>query len=407
MRPIALGRGVHDEASDRGFVLDPGLSAFAGLLLSYVAALATLATLSPFDFVATPTHGYSLWLSRSDVALNLALLFPAGFLLRLARTGRGGLACLDALGLGLAFSLLLESLQTFLPSRVSSPVDVLTNGLGAWAGALTHARLRPWLDRRLQKQLSLHLPLANILYLSVPLCSLDALALESWQQALGVLPLVAFMAWIAAGLYEHRLLAGQPPFAFRYALAIAALFAIGYLPLAVSSPLLYAALSCSMVCLTRLTIAVAARVPKTERRFVLATIRGALPWFLVYLLMLSVRTRLAQAAGFPRDGSQAQAFLLLRDVAAFTLFGYLVSELHARSVLSTARVLARAICAAVLIGSACVALRNEPGALIQSFQSVAVSAIAALTGALIHRAQLRLVRSWGHSWRPPRPTAVG
>jgi len=401
MRPITLGRAILDEASDRSFALDPGLAAFAGLLLAYVTALAALATLSPFDFGRVPLHGYSLWLSRSDIALNLALLFPAGFLFRLARGGRGGASCWDALALGLAFSFALELLQTFLPSRVSSPIDVLTNGLGAWAGALTHSRLGPWLDQRLQKQLSLHLPLANILYLLVPLCSLDALSTPHWQAGAGALPLAAFMAWIAAGLYKHRLLAGQRPFAWRYSCAIGAVFGVGYLPSASSLPLLLAALSGSTVCLTRLAIAVVARIPKTERRFVPSTIRGALPWFLGYLLILGVRSRLDPqfVAGQP------DAMLLLRDVAAFTLFGYLVSELRARSMASSVRVVVSAVAVGALIGAVCILLRDGERALVASLQAVLALALATLTGAIIHRAQLRLVRSWGHSWRPPSPVA--
>jgi hypothetical protein len=252
-----------------------------------------------------------------------------------------------------------------------------------------------------QKQLSLHLPLANILYLLVPLCSLDALSVGRAQECFGVLPLAAFMAWIAAGLYKHRLLGAQSPFAWRYSLAIGMLFGVGYLPLCARAPVPCAAVAVSVVCLTRARIAAEARLPDPERRFVLATIRRALPWFLGYLLLLAFRSVAMQ-----RDlGAQAQALVLLRDVAAFTLLGYLISELHARTHLPAARVLVRAAATGMLIGLAHQTLRDHTESFVHSLESAGLLTTAALAGALIHRAQLRLVRSWGQSWRPAASTA--
>ena len=57
-------------------------------------------------------------------------------------------------------------------------LDVLTNSLGAWLGALAHDRLskQSTFDARLVGRLSLELPLMGLVYLLVPLLSLASLA---------------------------------------------------------------------------------------------------------------------------------------------------------------------------------------------------------------------------------------
>ena len=382
---------------------DPGLRVFGGVLLAYVVLMAVLATLCPFEFVATPKLYLTWWFSGSDVALNLVLLLPAGFLWRLTRAGRGHPLCLDALGLGLALSTLLELAQMYLPGRFSSPVDVVTNGLGAWAGAAVHARLHPWLERRLRQQLSLHLPLANLLYLVLPLCSLDALCLQRWQEALSVFPLATFTAWIAAALYKHRLLGGAQPFAFRYSLAIGVLFSAGYLPAGVRLAPVCPLLLCATTLLTRATIAAERLLDDRERRFVVATIRRALPWYVAYLVVLGCRAWFRYER--PDTDAQLHAMGLLRDAAAFTLLGYLVSELYARSGLSLRAVVGRAGASGLTLGALVAALHVRDRS-VDALITTSLLGFAAVGGAAIHRVQLRLVRSWGHSLRPGAPRAA-
>lgn len=88
----------------------------------------------PFDFLTAPLPRY--W-TGFDVGVNLLGYAPLGFLLALAalRSRRVPWAVSVAvLGAGL-LSLALETLQTYLPSRVSSNVDLALNTLGAWLGA--------------------------------------------------------------------------------------------------------------------------------------------------------------------------------------------------------------------------------------------------------------------------------
>lgn len=385
------------------FVLDPGLSRFAFVLLAYVLGLAALATLSPFNFDFRHPHGYLWATTASDVALNLAFLFPVGFLLRLARAERGWPMALDALLLGLSASVLLELTQLFLPSRVCSPTDVIANGLGAWLGGAAHARLGRYLDRRLQRQLSLHLPLANLLYLSVPLLTLDGLSTQTWDACVPALSLEMFLAVIAAGLYKHRLEGVAAPFPNLFACAIGLIFGIGYMPIVARSFELWTASVLATALLTRLVIAFGARLPATERRFVPYTVQRAAPWFFLYILLLGAHSVLLSAWREPivvgNDliaGGQVAALSLLRDVTAFTLLGYLGSELQARSPETAVRILGRimgwSVPAAVLFSG----LRSPA-----FFITIGLLSVGTLAGAVIHRSQLRLVRSWSRTTQPP------
>jgi VanZ family protein len=83
------------------------------------------------------------WLSM-DVALNVAVFVPLGWLVARAGHSRGlsslGMILLTAGGCG-ALSLAAETVQFFIPSRHSSVIDVVANTLGAFLGAVM---CRPW-----------------------------------------------------------------------------------------------------------------------------------------------------------------------------------------------------------------------------------------------------------------------
>jgi VanZ family protein len=114
------------------------------LLLAYVL-LVIYASLHPFSgwrdqgMSAFAFLGGRLprYITVFDLTTNFAAYLPLGFfaLLALHPFLRGTLA-LSAAGLaGCVLSLALEALQTYLPSRIPSNLDLATNGLGAFAGA--------------------------------------------------------------------------------------------------------------------------------------------------------------------------------------------------------------------------------------------------------------------------------
>jgi VanZ family protein len=120
---------------------------FVYLLLVVYASLYPLAGwrdhgLSPLEFLVQPWPRHVL---AFDVAADFVGYAVLGLLAVLAWRPRlrGGNAVLAATAVGLALSLMLESVQTYLPSRVPSNVDVLCNAAGALAGALAGLAFAP------------------------------------------------------------------------------------------------------------------------------------------------------------------------------------------------------------------------------------------------------------------------
>ncbi|MEP6558422.1 MAG: VanZ family protein [Burkholderiales bacterium] len=91
---------------------------------------------NPVSFLLAPWPRY--W-SGFDLWTNLLGYAPFGCLLALGwlRSGRSAVkAALGAIGTGVLFSLALEYLQIFLPSRVPSNLDLALNSAGAMLGAM-------------------------------------------------------------------------------------------------------------------------------------------------------------------------------------------------------------------------------------------------------------------------------
>jgi VanZ family protein len=96
--------------------------------------------LSPFGFLSEPLPRY--W-TGFDIGINLLGYAPLGFLLALAalRSGRAAQAVSLAFCAGALLSLSMETLQSYLPSRVPSNVDFALNTVGAWLGACSASGL--------------------------------------------------------------------------------------------------------------------------------------------------------------------------------------------------------------------------------------------------------------------------
>jgi VanZ family protein len=124
------------------------------LLLAYVLLVA-YATLYPFTgwrepagsafaFLAAPWPRY---ITGFDVAANFLGYLPYGMLCTLALVPgwRNGPAAAAAALSGALLSLLLEAAQSYVPARIASNVDVLTNLGGAAVGGALAVWLAPWL----------------------------------------------------------------------------------------------------------------------------------------------------------------------------------------------------------------------------------------------------------------------
>jgi VanZ family protein len=81
------------------------------------------------------------YIVADDIALNVIAYIPLGIIATLyfLQAGERTRAIVRAVGLAAGYSLLMETLQLFIPTRVSSVYDVLANVAGALLGALMFA----------------------------------------------------------------------------------------------------------------------------------------------------------------------------------------------------------------------------------------------------------------------------
>lgn len=88
-----------------------------------------------FDFMSGGWPRYRTW---QDAWFNILAYLPLGFLLTLSPTHRPSPWARVAipLALGFALSASMEALQTFIPGRVSSSLDLFFNTLGTLSGAV-------------------------------------------------------------------------------------------------------------------------------------------------------------------------------------------------------------------------------------------------------------------------------
>lgn len=87
------------------------------------------------DYLVAPWPKY---ITRSDITTNILAYLPLGVLVTAALRQRYRLVTTLFFSMlaGAVLSLLMETLQGFLPSRIASYLDILTNSSGALAGAM-------------------------------------------------------------------------------------------------------------------------------------------------------------------------------------------------------------------------------------------------------------------------------
>lgn len=115
--------------------------------LAVWAGLLAYASLYPFYPLRPPSpdavaafFAAPRYVIRSDIAFNVVAYLPLGTLACLYFRGRGAQRpILKAAAFGAAFSLAMEALQLFVPHRVTTMVDLVTNAGGALLGALVFA----------------------------------------------------------------------------------------------------------------------------------------------------------------------------------------------------------------------------------------------------------------------------
>lgn len=131
----------------------PHRTALARILALAYTLLIAYASLQPFrgwrvppeeilHFLGAPWPRY---ITVEDLVVNVVAYVPLGFFLALGLGARfgGPVAALAAAILAALLSLAMEGLQMFLPTRIASNVDLLTNGAGGLFGAMAAPLLSP------------------------------------------------------------------------------------------------------------------------------------------------------------------------------------------------------------------------------------------------------------------------
>ncbi|HEX2829662.1 MAG TPA: VanZ family protein [Burkholderiales bacterium] len=309
-------------------------------LFGYMLGVTLIITLMPFRFEA-PSASRILYTGEPiEVVANVLLFLPLGFFYRIARPRLR--SAWHALAIGALVSLGIEAVQFFEPARSPSPLDVATNALGAWLGALAAGRVARAAASggHLVGWLALQLPLMGLIYLLVPLLWIDSLSAIGDGARLVLAPLLAaFGAVLLGGMQRHYFAPtqGAPP--LRTAGYAAVWFVAGAFPALANRPIVVAAgaAAAAGVCWW---YGSAAQRAEGNRRFEVALLTRASPLYAAYLaLIVLLPLRLGTDAwtlhlGFsPAMSHQREILRLLEIVAASTLAGYMLAELRGRTML--------------------------------------------------------------------------
>ena len=136
---------------DRGF--SPHSVKLAWILAAAYLLVVVYASLQPFrDWRAPPAEilnflfaPWARYVTLEDAVVNVLAYVPLGFFLSIgcgARLGPAGGAAASVLAAAV-LSLLMESVQMFLPARIASNVDLVANSVGALIGAMAAPLFAP------------------------------------------------------------------------------------------------------------------------------------------------------------------------------------------------------------------------------------------------------------------------
>jgi VanZ family protein len=371
-------------------------------LLGYFVLVTLVITLSPFDFA--PRRFRLSWrMPPADVAANVALFLPIGFLARsLLRAKRW-----HTIAIAACCSLLIEIAQIFIRGRYVSPIDVSTNTLGAFVGLLLRDRIERWAmwQPQLVGRIGLDIPLVGLLYLLVPQLWLSGVGLvEDPRRSITTLLLACAGCLVLVDLHRHRWRGGirlaarvVPPLALLW-------FMVGALPAFATAPRAFGTISVSVVVVTWWFL----RRDRAgeERRFETDTLKRFLPVFALYMIVAALWPPFRQigpwhgAVGFSNrlnDAGVIDLLVLLEQVGAFTLLGYALAEWSGRRELPLAADLPRVAVPALAFA---LLLEAAQGFFIGPGASV-VRALLATSGALYGVAVYHLARAHVRALRAP------
>ena len=317
---------------------------FYRVLFFYMCAVTVFLTLMPFRFsVNFSDVKWGIWSDAEDIAINIFLFIPLGFLFYLSRFKPIGKFAVNALIFGLVFSSFIEITQLFLPKRYTTFCDVLMNGIGAWIGGLSIYYLQRFLTQIKTinlRLLPIELPLVNIVYLLVPLVWINSISIGNFGERFwfSLIP-VSIGAYVIGEIYRREFAnAGLKQFAVLLMICLGWSFTAESLMLTKrwNDVLIVVTLAAAI------TTSTAIRKPVFSGRNVryeLAVLKRVVPFFLFYLYCVGFypfRFNFSEwhlqfgLSGIPEDPPVFTIFRLFAYMSGLTLLGYMLSQIIAR-----------------------------------------------------------------------------
>ena len=372
-------------------------------LLMYMVGVVLLITLIPFQF-HIPQRIANIWaINLNDSITNIFLFLPLGFLFQLSRRRHKDTLCVGALGFGLLVSVVIEITQVFLLGRYTSAIDVITNGAGAWVGALIFSLIKHNVNEaRIAGVFALELPLMNLVYLLIPLIWLNGLSAGHEVSRVWLLVVLGlFGAIVLSSVYIHRLRYVERLSSNKVTFLAMGWFFVAALPALAHFPLQSILCGIGVGIIVRLLTAFQRKTIQAERRFELPTLRRLLPLYIFYLLLLALwPTTVAfgewqEVVHFQELMFNERVVFIFRFVeyiAAFTLLGYIVAEMRGRKQESVTKILMWIVVLSLSCVIGIVLIKGHTPFSFLTLIEVALITGASLYGGIIYRLQLAAIQ---------------
>ena len=372
-------------------------------LLMYMVGIVLLITLIPFQF-HIPQSISDIWgIYLNDSITNLVLFLPLGFLFQLSRRRHKDTLCVRALGFGILVSVVIEITQVFLLGRYTSVIDVMTNGAGAWVGALIFTLMKGHLNEtRISGVFALELPLMNLIYLLIPLIWLNGLSAGHEVSRVWLLVVLGvFGAIVLSSVYMHRLRYVERLSSNKVTFLAMGWFFVAALPALAHFPVQGILCGVGVGIIVRVLTAFQTKPIQAERRFELPTLKRLLPLYIFYLLLLALWPTTVAFGEWQRvvhfqelmfDERVVFIFRFVEYIAAFTLLGYIVAEMRGRKQESVTKILMWIVVLSLSCVIGIVFLKGNTPFSLLTFIEVALITGASLYGGIIYRLQLAAIQ---------------
>lgn len=385
-------------------------------LLLYMTFIILQITLIPFNFHVPMQIKFTWDFYYSGIITNVFLFVPIGFLYCLAqnnsdrlRWNQNGfnklqrfihLLCIKELLLGLLLSLIIEIVQGFIPGRISSGYDIITNGAGAWVGAQIFEQIGKRINKgQMAGLFALKLPLMNLVYLLIPLLWLNGLSAGKNPIHLALLALLGlFGSMLMFSIYYHNFHRTKKISVNLFTLSVLVWFFVSSVPALLRFPLPVITLGLSIGIFIRLRFFFPLRLTPDTRRYELPALQRLLPIYLFYMLALFLWPTtmdlhmLQETYLFEDKGRVFLIFGFLERFAAYTLLGYIVAEMRGRKNENLGRTLVWILFISLNLLVVNGILRGVLAIHFSLFLELFIVVSASIYGGIIYRLQLRAFR---------------